>query len=345
MPSSAGAARDLVAAAGSELDPAGVRSSVIAPLQRLMGVGPVFVASADPSTWLFTGATNVEVDSDATQRFFANEFRTTDVVKFSDVAKARVPALSLFGATDGHPETSARWRDILEPLGWGDELRVALRDRGGVWGFLCLHREAADRPFVAGELAALLAVLPDLTAAFRRASLAAAADASGLDGPGVIVLNGGLVAEALTGSASELLAELQEVDPGHALPVPIASIAAQVMETSSPQQLTMRTPAGRWITLHAGLLQGAEEARVAVVIEPPSPAGMLSLFASAVGLTKRETEVVGALLRGESNRLTARRLRVSELTLQTQLRSVFGKAGVHSRGELIARLLAGHHAG
>jgi DNA-binding CsgD family transcriptional regulator len=291
---------------------------------------------------LFTGAANSEISAEASRRFLANEYGADDVVKFTDVAAAKVPAQSLFAVTAGEPATSARWRDVIEPLGWGDELRVALRDRGGVWGFLCLHRGAGDRPFDAAEIRAVCAIVPELAAAFRRTTLAAAAATGGVDGPGVIVLGADLAVEALTGSASELLSELMDSDPLYAPPMPIASLASRVLETGTAHRLTLQAPSGRWISLHAGLLEGSDPARIAIVVEPPTPVTILPRFALAVGLTPREVEVTAALLRGESNRLTARRLRVSELTLQTQVRSVFAKAGVHSRGELVARLLSPH---
>jgi DNA-binding CsgD family transcriptional regulator len=333
---------EVVAATTHGLNPAGLRESLIGPLQRLLGVGPVFLASADPVTGLITGASNSEIPLEASQRFLANEYAAPDIVKFRDVAAARVPAQSLYAAAEGDPAGSARWRDILEPLGWGDELRVALRDRTGVWGYLCLHRGAGDPSFTPAELAAAAAVVPQLAAAFRRTALAAAGETSGAGGPGVVLLGENLDVVATTGSAEALLDEWRDADPAYPLPVPIAALAARLLRERAPQRLTMRTPGGQWIGLHAGLLDGPGSARVAVVVETPAPAAVLPVFAALVGLTARESEVAAALLRGQSNRLIARGLQVSEQTLQTQVRSVFSKAGVHSRSELTARLLGGH---
>jgi DNA-binding CsgD family transcriptional regulator len=341
MPSAVRATRDVVSTAARALDAAALRTALIGPLQRLMQVGPVFIASADPTTWLFTGGSNALVGVEASKRFLANEYGGADVVKFADLARAKRPVNSMFVATDGAPETSARWRDVIEPLGWGDELRVALRDRSGVWGFLCLHRTADQPAFDAKDVATVQSVIPTLTKAFRRTTAVAAIARDPADGPGVILLRPDLVVEAVTGSAANLLDELRESDPDYHLPMPVAALASRLINEDAPQRLTMRTPSGRWVSLHAGFLDSAGGLRVVVVVEPPSPMTVLPVFALAIGLTPRETEVTAALLRGDSNRLAARSLEVSELTVETQIRSVFAKAGVHSRGELVGRLMSG----
>lgn len=341
MPQPRGTA-EVVAAAGHGLNPAELRESLIGPLQRLLGVGPVFLASADPVTGVITGGSNAEIPLEASQRFLANEYAAADLVKFRDVAAARVPAQALYAVTGEDPARSARWREILEPLGWGDELRVALRDRAGVWGYLCLHRGADDPPFSPAELATAAALVPHLAAGFRRTTLAAAAERAGERGPGVVLLTADLEVVASTGSADALLAALREADPAFPLPVSIGALAARSLREQTPQRLTMRTPDGAWVGLHAALLDGPGPARVAIVVETPGPAAVLPVFAALVGLTARESEVAAALLGGQPNRLIARGLRISEQTLQTQVRSVFAKAGVHSRSELTARLLSAH---
>jgi DNA-binding NarL/FixJ family response regulator len=58
------------------------------------------------------------------------------------------------------------------------------------------------------------------------------------------------------------------------------------------------------------------------------------------GLTRRENEVAIRILRGESNRVIARALHLTEHTVHDHIKSIFEKAGVRSRGELAGRLLA-----
>ena len=336
------AARELVALSQRGVDPTALRESIVGPLQRLVGAGPVFVASADPTTWLFTGATSRDVPAPAQPLFLANEFGQDDVTKFRHLATSRSPVGSLFQGTDGRPAASSRWRDVIEPLGWGDELRVALRVDGRTWGFLCLHRESGDEAFTKADVERLAPVLPHLAAGFRRTSLASRTPSSATTplGPGVVLLDdeGNLV--SATGSAAAWLHDLQPM-PAAELPLAILGLAAQVRSGDDTSVLRLRSGRGGWVALHGGLLDGPGPARVAVVMEAAGVELTLPMLSATVGLTPREVDVTAAVLRGESTRTIATRLHISEYTVQTHLKSIFDKTGVRSRRELVGCVLAG----
>ena len=334
------AARELAALAKRGIDPADLRAAVIAPLQRLVGAGPVFVASADPDTWMFTGAGSAEVPSSVTPLFLHNEFAEDDVVKFRHLAAAANPIGGLFERTGGQPAGSARWRDVIEPLGWGDEMRVALRDGGRTWGFLCLHREKHQPAFAAADADRLAPVLPHLAAAFRRTSVAAsAARDTPPHGPGVVLLDADGHLVSTTGSAGSWLEELGPVS-GNGLPLSLLGLAARLRSEGRAPVLRVRSARGGWVALHGGLLDGSGPARVAVVLEAAGPSLALPMLSEAVGLTPREAEVTAAVLRGESTRAIAAGLHISEYTVQAHLKSVFTKSGVSSRRELVGQFLA-----
>jgi DNA-binding CsgD family transcriptional regulator len=80
---------------------------------------------------------------------------------------------------------------------------------------------------------------------------------------------------------------------------------------------------------------------IAVTIEPASPAERLGLFARAGGLTQRETELLRHLATGSDTRGLARRMSLSEHTVQDHLKSVFARTGTQSRRDLLARALGG----
>ena len=64
------------------------------------------------------------------------------------------------------------------------------------------------------------------------------------------------------------------------------------------------------------------------------------------GLSEREAEVADGVARGLSNKEIAAALHISPNTLKTHMRSLFEKAGVRSRFELMARMIGfptGHH--
>jgi DNA-binding CsgD family transcriptional regulator len=82
---------------------------------------------------------------------------------------------------------------------------------------------------------------------------------------------------------------------------------------------------------------------VSVVIEAARPSHLTSLLMRAYGLTPREREVTGLVLRGENTESIARELAVAGGTVQAHLRNIFEKTGVRSRRELVAGAFHRHY--
>src|SRR6185437_12033507 len=101
------------------------------------------------------------------------------------------PVGSLDRATRGHRPASARYREIMGPLGLGDELRAALIAGKECWGVLCLHRENASHGFDGQEVDLIRRVSPHVAEGLRRAitTRPAAAVPAGTAAPGIIVLD------------------------------------------------------------------------------------------------------------------------------------------------------------
>jgi DNA-binding CsgD family transcriptional regulator len=356
MPRSASARQaelDLVRHCHGGLEIADLQRQVLRSLRRLMPIDAVFFATADPETLLFTGAYSEEPLAESTPLFVDNEFGCHDVNKFAALATSARHVASLDVATGRHRLSSMRYRDIMRPLGLGDELRAALVAGAECWGYLCLHRTEHRMGFTPAEAAALARVGPHIAHALRQAALrtrcAGIGDASG---PGVALLADDLSVVAITPQAEHLLSLVDSGLPSsHPMPIAVRAVAAALVavERGAATHLPsvrVRTRAGRWLTMHASRLQGPGEDRIAVVLEPTEAHASAPLMLAAYGLSKREAEVARLVLRGASTRVIADALHISRHTVQDHLKAVFDKVGVRCRRDLVGRLLhtasAGH---
>lgn len=119
------------------------------------------------------------------------------------------------------------------------------------------------------------------------------------------------------------------------LPTPVISVVAGLQSTGGARQLVTAPTALGSITIEAS--PGGSNGEVAVVLTLQRPAEPPEVPAAWL-LTAQEREVVRLLLLGHSNRAIAAELFVSENTVQTHLRNIFGKTEVTSRTQLLARL-------
>jgi DNA-binding CsgD family transcriptional regulator len=345
--------RDLVRRCHGGLDVAGVRRLALGSLRRLMPVDAVFFATADPETLLFTGGHAEEPLATSQQRFLDNEFGGADVNRFAALATAPTHVARLDSATRGQRRASARYRDIMAPLGLGDELRAALVVGSRCWGYLCLHRADDPRGFSEAEAALVARLSPHLAHALRQAVLlhgTSGGQQTGAKavGPGVVLLEQDSSVAAVTESAHLLLSLVEDGRGAQCgLPVAVYAVAAALssIERGEPgsglvPSTRVRTSDGGWLNLHASRLHSATGPdRTAVVVEAAPAGDTVPLVLSAYGLTARESEVARLVLRGASTRAIVDTLHISAHTVQDHLKAVFDKAGVRSRRELVGQLL------
>jgi DNA-binding CsgD family transcriptional regulator len=90
------------------------------------------------------------------------------------------------------------------------------------------------------------------------------------------------------------------------------------------------------------VLQGnrvdAGSADVAVVLHPASLTQLLPAVDAWLGLTPREAQVLRLVANGLPGKHIATRLDISPQTVNTHLRSIYRKAHVTGRAELLAQL-------
>jgi DNA-binding CsgD family transcriptional regulator len=342
------------------LDAASLRDEVLSRLRRIMTVDAAFFGTVDPQTLLFTSAAADDPLRAATPLFLDNEYGRADVNKFAALAGAPDPVSSLDRATRGQRAGSARYREVMSPLGLGDELRAALITGDACWGVLCLHREDAAHGFGDSEVDLIRRIAPHVAEGLRRAVTlgplpAAAVVTAGAAGPGMIVLDHHLTVISLNAEAAQWLAEIDEADwpSGSELPMAVYAAAARLTrleEGAIPDPLSaaplsasvrLRSRSGQWLSLHASRLGGPSAPQVGVVIAPTPAAQVSSLLLSAHGLTGAQSRVVALVIKGHSTRQIVGELHISAHTVQEHLTAAFDKFGVRSRRELVAAMLAG----
>jgi DNA-binding CsgD family transcriptional regulator len=307
----------------------------------------------DPSTLVMTGGIHEHgLTPLAIRRFLEIEYGEGDVNLFCDLARARSPAAALSASLGDSLEQSPRWRDVLVPSGYHDELRVVLRSSGATWGALVVFRKCGEPAFTKDD-AAIVAQYSEPAAQALRWSLltASVAELESVVDRALLVLGPSNTIESATPEAERLLEDLAEEGPPDPAKVPhtIQAVALESRlrartgdEDGLVSRSRTRTRSGLWVTIHASAL-GAGGERVAVFVEPSRPLEIASLILQAYGLTKREGEVVRLVLHGLDTEQIAEALGISLYTVQDHMKSIFDKAGVSSRKELVARIFFTHY--
>jgi DNA-binding CsgD family transcriptional regulator len=326
----------------SGLDCEAIQREAIGELQRVIGFDRWCSIRGDPETLISLGAIGEHGYGPGVPRLLELEYSGQDSAARDAVARRSAPAASLSAETSGDLARSPRWDQVLRHVGIGDEAVVGCRDPFGCWGWIKLYRESSDRRFAERDLDLLADIGAVLGSALRR-SLSRPSD-GGVPvqrPPGVIVLDAHLRVVSLTAGARAWMRILPSA-PVHAafemLPgmvyatatlarSPITAIRARALE---------RTVERGWVIIEAALLEGSESDETAVTLRSATAGETFRRLCRIYALSRREREVVAALMQGLDTRALAERLFISRHTVQDHLKSVFERTGVRSRRELLA---------
>ncbi|MEU7073128.1 LuxR C-terminal-related transcriptional regulator [Streptomyces narbonensis] len=348
--------RPVLSAAEQSADAWELFSRTSARLRRLVPYRSAVWTAADPETGLITAPMLVENlgSGEGCAAYWESELLEENVVPFRELARASSPAAGLRAATDGLPARSARFRRLLLDQGVHDELRVVLRIGDRPWGLVSLFRTTdAFRPDEIALLADLSRPLAERLRGFARPL--ASAPRTDSPAPGLILFDARGEALSINDEARHHLALLPR-GPSYAstlgvrLPIWVIGTALQARAVADGwdhgnARVRIRTTEGRWLSCHASCLTGpgGRPGPVALVIEPATPADLAVLVAEAYGLTSRELQITQLIARGMTTAEMATTLFISPHTVRDHIKTVFAKAGVSSRGELVARLFIEHY--
>jgi hypothetical protein len=106
------------------LDEATLLCEVADRLRRAMPFEGYCAHTVDPLSGLVAKAISEEMGGEKEARlFFEHLYFADDFNEYNSMAKSRRPVALLSEATDGRLERSQRYRELMEPLGYGHELR------------------------------------------------------------------------------------------------------------------------------------------------------------------------------------------------------------------------------
>lgn len=278
------------------------------------------------------------------------EYASDEPTSYPELAAGGNLSVGIDLVTRGEVERSERMSRLMVPeFDFHDEARLVFAESDRIWGGLALFRGSDDRSFTPEEID-FLAGLSDLFARGVRGGMLTrmvetVPQSTSVHGPAVMVVDAQGELVQSTPAAAARLAEMVSAEHGGDPYTTVVSLVGAARrlgrgEVASVPRARVRTSSGMWLVLHASPMNGAgaRGGDVVVTIEEARPPEIVSLVVAAFDLTAREKDVTQLVLQGVDTKEIAATLHMSAYTVQDHLKSVFDKADVRSRRELIARV-------
>lgn len=343
---------DVVSRAGLDLE--SFLSEALTSISRAVPHVAACVATVDPATLLLTGTLkygDLHGNDHHDHEWGLLEFGQHEDTSFLELAHRAVPAVAV-GASDA---SSVRLNDFMVPrYGYADELRVVMRDRGQVWGAIAMFRGADCRRFDDDDVTLLSSLSETMSIGMRLGLLSRLGDmpVSDPNGPAVVIVGPDDQISSMSAGAEVRLSELKISEHQTEATGIVAGLVGSARrfargETSTPPRTRVRSRSGMWLVLHASPMSprgGRALGDVVITIDEARPPEIVPLIVAAFDLTQRERAVTEKVLQGLDTKEIATALHLSSYTVQDHLKSVFDKASVRSRRELVARVYFDQYA-
>lgn len=320
----------------------------IGVLQRTIGFGGWCWPLGDPGSALHAaGFGSEEIGHLDMPRMILLEQTSDRVNAMPVLAQSRHVGGILSEATGGDLASSARWDQGMRAAGVGDEMRVALVDGAGMWGFIDMFRGTDDHAFAEEDVRLLEWLAPVLATALRHRAVQDpdVPEGAAPEGAGVVILDEDLRIRSWTPAARAWLDALVPTgQPGFLGDAVVYGVAGRLLAlrrgvaAHAGDRVRVRTLSGHWAVVESAGLEGGDTGSIAVSIRPAGFDELLDLVCSAYGLSARERELVTLLIAGLDTTAVTRAMFISRHTVQDHLKSIFAKVGVRTRRELVAKL-------
>ncbi|QGG49579.1 helix-turn-helix transcriptional regulator [Lysinibacillus pakistanensis] len=244
---------------------------------------------------------------------------------------------------------SFRYREVLEPNGFSDELRAALIYQEQCYGFLTLFKRAESEPpfFQDEDLALIEIVMPIMGERLKEFHHYIIEERlPTVEGEqGIVIIDKELRVLSSNTKAYELLSILRKYESltEWQVPKPIQAICASLLADSYNTNTSLIVPIKDtgYIAIRASLmLTSLQEQQIALLINEASSREMLNFLIMAYNLTPREKEVVFEIIKGIPTKEIAFNLGISHYTVQDHLKVIFQKVKVSNRNELVWKIFS-----
>jgi DNA-binding CsgD family transcriptional regulator len=333
------ARREITALAASGLGVSDLHATAIELMGHDVKAELTCWAAIDPETLVISAMTSGEprIPHQYEPLLAEAEYSPQEPHTFAGMARRRETFSRLSDLPLQEHDRSARFRNVWRPLGVKQELRVLFASDGMCWGAAGLVRAGQD--FTEREVEYFTAVAPTLAAATRLAVRSEISARTQAIRPAIVVLDSSGQLRSATPEAQRWRDRLDELAPDRFAMVMRIMAGGVRSAASGGFRARIRDGRGQWALLQASPLSGGDDdGEVAVSVEPVAGEQLLGLLFAAYGLSSREQEVCREVIAGYPTADIAGHLFVTANTVQDHLKSVFAKAGVRSRGELVARL-------
>jgi DNA-binding CsgD family transcriptional regulator len=316
------------------------------------------MATCDPATNMVTSVFkfgDLYGQDDQDHLWGLIEYGVDDPTSFAELLRADFPAAGMHLSTNGAAGSIHRIEELITPYyGYADELRLVGRAGSEAWGGIAVFRGSDDEPFSTAEVEFMASLSGAYAAGLRTGILAEHSGSGGTvghHGPIVLVVGADDQLRQMSAGAEDVLTRLSS-GPNRATASSILySLVAGARRyaagtVATPPRARVRMDDGRWLVLHSSPLTSADGTGgdVVITVEEARPPEIVPLVVAAFGLTARERDVVQLVLQGEGTKQIATALHMSRYTVQDHLKSIFDKADVRSRRELVARIYFDQYA-